>query len=183
MHQNSKHINQDPTTLSWKKMSPQQQIFYWSAGATESNSWTPMGPTKDRQSRPNQLYWKFLGRSLHKVWGTTSRRAIKEGSKVVNRDWVNHQACTLSHNMYVVSSSFITNDIFNGSEKSFRPKYFLNFYTKSPENSSSGKPYLRRENQVYYVDKPMQQMHLSNLVFLEQRWKLIEKYFVFKRQN
>ena len=28
-----------------------------------------------------------------------SRRAIKEGSKVVNRDWVNPQACSLSHNI------------------------------------------------------------------------------------
>ena len=27
----------------------------------------------------------------------TQRRAIKEACKVVNRDWVNHQACSLSH--------------------------------------------------------------------------------------
>ena len=28
----------------------------------------------------------------------TRRRLIKDGSKVVNRDWVNHQACSLLHN-------------------------------------------------------------------------------------
>ena len=28
-----------------------------------SNSWTPLGPTKDRKSSPNQLDWKLLGRS------------------------------------------------------------------------------------------------------------------------
>ena len=42
----------------------------------KSNSWTPVGPTKDRVSSPNQLYWMFLGRSLHKVWGTYSTRPL-----------------------------------------------------------------------------------------------------------
>ena len=30
-----KYINQDPTTLGWNKMCPQQQDPYWNAGATE----------------------------------------------------------------------------------------------------------------------------------------------------
>ena len=42
----------------------------------------------------------------------TGRCAIKQGSKVVNRDWVNNQACSLLHNIHVVSGSFITNDYF-----------------------------------------------------------------------
>ena len=41
---------------------------------------------------------------------SSRRHAIKEGSKVVNRDWVNNQVCSLSHNIHVVSGSFITND-------------------------------------------------------------------------
>ena len=41
-------------------------------------------------------------------WG----RAIKEGSKVVNRDRVKHQTSNLSHNNHVVFRSFITNDYF-----------------------------------------------------------------------
>ena len=59
----------------------------------KSNSWIPVSPIKDRVTSPNQLNWKVLGRSLHLVWGPTRRRVIKEGSKVVNRDWVNPQAC------------------------------------------------------------------------------------------
>ena len=41
------------------------------------------------ESTPNTLYlalcWVY-----HWAWRTTSRRAIKEGSKVINLDWVNH---------------------------------------------------------------------------------------------
>ena len=37
-----------------------------------------------------------------------SECAIKEGRKVVNHDWVNRQACTLSHKIYVVAASFIS---------------------------------------------------------------------------
>ena len=40
------------------------------------------------------------------------RCAIKEGSKVVNRDWVKHQTSSLSHNNPVVFGSFITNNYF-----------------------------------------------------------------------
>ena len=36
------------------------------------------------------------------------RRAIKEGSKVINRDWVNNHACSLSYNIYVVPNLFIS---------------------------------------------------------------------------
>ena len=43
-----------------------------------------------------------------------------------------HQACTLSHNIYVASSSFITNDIFLIDQKSLHLKSFLNLNTKSP---------------------------------------------------
>ena len=38
------------------------------------------------------------------------RRAIKEVCRVVNRDWVNHQACSLLHNIHVESDSFVTNE-------------------------------------------------------------------------
>ena len=37
---------------------------------------------------------------------------FKGGSKVVYRDWVNNQACSQSHNIHVVSGSFVTNDYF-----------------------------------------------------------------------
>ena len=43
----------------------------------KSNSWTPMGPTKDRASSPNQLYWKlFLGRSLYSAGVQLKRAAM-----------------------------------------------------------------------------------------------------------
>ena len=39
---------------------------------------------------------KSLSRNHHRVLGPTRWPAIKEESKVVNRDWVDHQACSLS---------------------------------------------------------------------------------------
>ena len=71
----------------------------------------PGGPDqRERASSPNQLDWKTLGRSLHLVRVPTRRRVIEESNKVVNRDWVNHQACSLSHNIHVLSDFFIAND-------------------------------------------------------------------------
>ena len=83
--------------------------------------WSDRNPTveplwtrpKTEHWAPNQLNWKFLGRSLHWDWGPIRRRAIKEGTKDVNRDWVNHEACSLSHNIHVVVGYFITNDYFS----------------------------------------------------------------------
>ena len=52
-----------------------------------------------------------LGWYRHSVWGPTYRRAIKEVSKVVNLDWINNQAYSLSHlNIYVITNLFITNN-------------------------------------------------------------------------
>ena len=115
----------------------------------KSNSCTPVGPTKDRVSSPNQLDWMFLRRSLHWVLGPTSRLAIREGSKDINPDWVNKQTCRTfeymqniritnkhtehSHNIHVVSGSFIKNDYFSKLiRKICRPTIFLNLNTKSP---------------------------------------------------
>ena len=106
-------------------MSTQQQDQHWNARATEIIQLNPSASlTKDRASSPNQLDWKYLGR----VWGATRRRAIKEGSKVVNRDWVNYQACSLSHNIYIVVGSFIMNDyLFKLVRKNHSIQQFFKF--------------------------------------------------------
>ena len=116
MYQNSQHTNQDETRWVLNSKTNAETL-----GQQKSNSWTPMGPTKDRASSPDPLNWKFLGRSHHWDWSPIRRRAIKEDSKAANRDWVNHQACSLSHNIPVVSVFFYKANIF-----------FLNLYTKSP---------------------------------------------------
>ena len=43
----------------------------------KSNSWTPMGPTKDRSSSPNE---QFFGLNHNYVWGPTRRSAINLNS-------------------------------------------------------------------------------------------------------
>ena len=41
-----------------------------------------------------------------------SKDTMKEDSKVVNRDWVNHQACRMSNNICILASAFISHGIF-----------------------------------------------------------------------
>ena len=49
------------------------------------------------------LCWGYL-----RVWIPTHRRANKEDNKVVNRDWGNHQACSLSHHIYIIAYAFVS---------------------------------------------------------------------------
>ena len=77
---NSKYINQDPTTLNWNKMSTHQQDPYRNAGATDIQQLNPNGPDQIQSIKPQPIVLNILGWSLHYVWGTTGRCAIKEGS-------------------------------------------------------------------------------------------------------
>ena len=61
MNRNSEHINQD-SSLRWNKMNTQQQDR--TLEQQKSNSWTPVGPTKDRASSPSQLSWKFYAGAI-----------------------------------------------------------------------------------------------------------------------
>ena len=45
------------------------------------------------------------------VWSPTHRRAIKEERKVVNRDWVDHQAYSLLQYINVIANLFIMGNI------------------------------------------------------------------------
>ena len=73
-------------------MSTHQQDQYWNDGAKEIQQLNPGGPNQRQIIKPQPTSLKVLGQSHHEVWGPTRRRAIKEGSKVLNRNWFNHQA-------------------------------------------------------------------------------------------
>ena len=75
-------------------------------GLKETTSWTTLSQAKDIASRTNPLV-KVLCRGRHWNWGPTRRRAIKEWSIAINRGWVNNQACSLPHNIWIISYSFI----------------------------------------------------------------------------
>ena len=78
---------------------------------TQEQQLNPGGPDQRQSINPRPTKVKTSGR-CHQVWGPPRPRAIKEGSKVVNCYWVNNEACSLLHNIHVVSGSFITNDYF-----------------------------------------------------------------------
>ena len=83
MNQNNEHINQD-LSLRWNKTSTQQQILSETLEQQKSNSWTPVGPIKDRSSGPKQLNWNLYAGAIIK--SEAHRRAMKDVCKVVNRD-------------------------------------------------------------------------------------------------
>ena len=55
---------------------------------------------KATKNKPQSSVSLYAG-NHHRIWGLTRRRAIKEGSKVINRDLVNNHACSLSYNIQV----------------------------------------------------------------------------------
>ena len=61
----------------------------------------PRGPK--HQDPPILSIDKPLSLKRHRVCSPTHRRAIKEESKVVICDWVDHQACSLLQNINVVT--------------------------------------------------------------------------------
>ena len=52
-------------------------------------SWATVDLATDETSGPNQLKWIALGQGKHGVWRPIHRRAIKECSNAINRDWFN----------------------------------------------------------------------------------------------
>ena len=47
------------------------------------------------------------------VWSQTHRHGIKEESKVANRDWIDHEACSLLQYINVIADLFIMGYYFN----------------------------------------------------------------------
>ena len=77
--------------------STQQQTNSETLEQQKSNSWTPVGPTKDKSSGPSQLKWKlYAGAIIKSEARSIGMHATNEVCKVVNSDWGNHQVCSLS---------------------------------------------------------------------------------------
>ena len=91
-----KHSTARPTLKRWSNRSPAVKPR-WARPKTEHQA-------------PANFIESFMPESSLSL--RPGRRAIKEGSKVANHDWVNNQTCSLSHNIHVVSGSFITNGYF-----------------------------------------------------------------------
>ena len=88
---------------------------------------TPLKHWSKRRSRvqpkPNKQLALYL--DYHRIWTTTRRHTFKENSKIVNRDWVIHQACRLSYHIYIIAYAFISHGIFLNDPKIV---FSLHFY-------------------------------------------------------
>ena len=83
--------------------------------AKEIQQVSPGGPDKQpkHQAPTISSIDKSLSRNHHRSWSPTYWRAIKEESKVANRDWVDHQACSLLQYINVIANLFIMGNYFN----------------------------------------------------------------------
>ena len=140
MNQNSEHINQDsslnrdetrrvlnskPTLKLWSNRRPTVELRC-------------VRPKTDHQA-PGNLTENSMTEPY--VWGPTHRRAIKEVCKAVNRDWLNHQSCSLSHNIHVVIVVFVTNTCFPQLiRKIISTNNFLNFLLKKGNRNVQEEP-------------------------------------------
>ena len=80
MNQNSERINQD-SSLRWNKTSTQQQDL--TPEQQKSNSWTPVGPTKDKSSNPSQLNWKLYVGAIIKPEVRPAGVQLKSAAKLL----------------------------------------------------------------------------------------------------
>ena len=64
---------------------------------------------KEKRPQPTKMN-SFMSscRGHLRVWRPTHRCAIKEGSIVINHDWVKNLACTLSHKIHVITYTSVT---------------------------------------------------------------------------
>ena len=92
------------------KYSTATPLQRWS---NRSNSWKPRWarPKTDHHA-PANVTESFMPEPSLSL-SPDPRRAIKEVCKVINRDWVNHQASSLSHNIHVVSYSLSNEWLFS----------------------------------------------------------------------
>ena len=90
-----------------------------------------------------------LSRNHHRVWSPTHRRAIKEESKVANRDWVDNQACSKPRVLFALFTVFW---MWVPHDKSFlivTPRFLLESYTSIVWPCSS---YLTGSSFFFFVE-------------------------------
>ena len=76
----------------------------WNAGATESNSWTPMGPTKDRSSGPSQVNLKLYGGAIIKSEARPIGVQLKSSAKLLTVIGLitKHAVCRITFMLYPI---------------------------------------------------------------------------------
>ena len=86
---------------------------YEDSTATSRNNWKAKaigGPDQSESISHQPTYLEVFG--PEPLLSPTRRRATKEVSKVINRDWVNYHACSLSYYIYVVLNLYISKNDF-----------------------------------------------------------------------
>ena len=70
----------------------------------KSNSWTPVGPTKDRASSPNQLHWKLCAEAIIKYEARPAGVQLKRVAKLstVTGLSTKHAVCRITFMLYPV---------------------------------------------------------------------------------
>ena len=107
-----KHINQD--TKGDKAKVRTQQYIQLNIGAKEIHQVESGGTDNSQKYQAPTISSidKYLSQNRHRACRLTHRRAVKEESKVVTRDWVDHQACSLLQYINVFANLLIMRSFF-----------------------------------------------------------------------
>ena len=92
---------------SWRSLDCQTTPLKYEA--KEYHQLSPSGLSKRQncfRSQTTKMNSFRLGH--HRVGRPILRRAIKECSKDISRDWVNHLACRLTHDIQIIANTFVT---------------------------------------------------------------------------
>ena len=119
------HKNQTNTEMKQRwGLDSKKQLKCWSKRKpTVGLRWTR--PEPEHQA---PTYLNSIGRRGYRVRGPTRRRPTQERSKVINRDWVNCHACSLSYSSYI----YVISNLYKSKND------FTKLSAKMSTNRSSG---------------------------------------------
>ena len=103
MNQSSEHINQG-SSLRLNKTSTQQQTNSKTLEQQKTNSWTPVGPTNDRSSSPNQLNLKLYAGATNKSEARPTGVQLKRSAKLLTVIGLTtkHAVCRITFMLYPI---------------------------------------------------------------------------------
>ena len=100
----SKQGTYKDSSLRWNKTSTQQQTNSEMLEQQTSNSWTPVGPTKDRSSGPSQLNWKLYAGAIIKYEARPTGMQLKRSAKLLTVIGLTtkHVVCRITFRLYPI---------------------------------------------------------------------------------
>ena len=108
-------------TDTWRSLGCRTtSLEHWNKRKPTVETWWAKQQTKKFRPQPTKINSFMSGPSLSL---TPDPPARNSRVKFINRDWVKHYACRLSHYIYIISNTFVTYDNFSELIRKINPTY------------------------------------------------------------